>query len=434
MFYTIAKDDLGNVSAKSGTYSINVDTVNNAPVITGSWDDVQGGVYNGLVGNGGVTNDRTLDLRGTAEPGSVVYIVIDNYGTVSGSVTAGADGKWSYPVATNYNMTYNFHAYSVDAAGMGKTQEMRTYGLESLMQSDQRFGHGKHWPLPTTAPRPFNASQPEKNIIAFSLYGDQPRYCETLIKNIEAATSLFPGWRCRVYLDNSVPQHVWQRLQAAGAQLVDMSHERGIYPTLWRFLVMDDPQVERFLVRDADSLLSEREQVCVEAWLGSPCYFHHMRDYFTHTELLLAGMWGGCGGVIPDVEGMMRDFVSRYKGSARFTDQYFLKAVLWSTVRQSILNHDDIFGFHHAEPWPAHPPVRWKAEHFHVGSNAGFTILAGPSAKNDGETETVVLKIEGNAWRYMANVRQGQWKLPVPFFLADDFRSGKLQVDVVTRR
>ena len=316
---------------------------------------------------------------------------------------------------------------------MGKIQEMRTYGLESLMQSDRRFGHGKRWPLPTTPLRPFNASQPEKNIISFSLYGDRPRYCETLIKNVEAATSLFPGWRCRVYLDDSVPQHVWQRLQTAGAQLVDMSHEKGIYPTLWRFLVMDDPLVERFLVRDADSLLSEREQVCVEAWLRSPCYFHHMRDYFTHTELLLAGMWAGCGGVIPNVEGLMRDFVSRYKGSARFTDQYFLKAVLWPTVRQSLLNHDDIFGFYHAEPWPSHPPVRWKAEHFHVGSNAGFTILAGPSAKNDGEKETVVLKIEGSARHYTADVHQGQWKLPVPFFLADDFRSGKLQVEVVTR-
>ncbi|QPK02580.1 Ig-like domain repeat protein [Enterobacter mori] len=117
MFYTIAKDDLGNVSGKSATYSINVDTVNNAPVILGSYDDVQGGVYNGLVGNGGVTNDRTLDLRGTAEAGSVVYIVIDNYGTVAGSVTAGADGKWSFPLTTNYNMTYDFHAYSIDKAG-----------------------------------------------------------------------------------------------------------------------------------------------------------------------------------------------------------------------------------------------------------------------------------------------------------------------------
>ncbi|QBC00801.1 Ig-like domain-containing protein [Enterobacter cloacae] len=116
-FQAYSVDVAGNRSANSANFAITVDTVNNAPVITGSWDDVQGGVYNGLVGNGGVTNDRTLDLRGTAEPGSVVYIVIDNYGTVSGSVTAGADGKWSYPVATNYNMTYNFHAYSVDAAG-----------------------------------------------------------------------------------------------------------------------------------------------------------------------------------------------------------------------------------------------------------------------------------------------------------------------------
>jgi hypothetical protein len=60
-----------------------------------------------------VTNDRTPELRGTAEAGSVVYIVIDNYGTV-GSVTAGADGKWSFPTTTNYNQTYNFHAYSID--------------------------------------------------------------------------------------------------------------------------------------------------------------------------------------------------------------------------------------------------------------------------------------------------------------------------------
>jgi len=115
MFYTIAKDDLGNVSAKSATYSLNVDTVNAAPVITGAYDDVAGGVYNGLVANGGVTNDKTPELRGTAEAGSVVYISAD--GNLLNSVTAGADGKWTYTVATNYNKTYNFDAYSIDKAG-----------------------------------------------------------------------------------------------------------------------------------------------------------------------------------------------------------------------------------------------------------------------------------------------------------------------------
>ena len=194
---------------------------------------------------------------------------------------------------------------------------------------------------------------------------------------------------------------------------------------------MDDPQVERFLVRDADSLLSEREQVCVEAWLRSPFYFHHMRDYFTHTELLLAGMWGGCGGAIPNVKGMMRQFTAGYRGSTRFTDQYFLKVALWPTVRQSILNHDEIFAFHHAQPWPAHPPIRWNAAHFHVGSNAGFTVLAGASEKADGEKQAVALRIEGVSYHYTAVVQNGQWQLPIPFFLADGFRAGEVKVEAI---
>ncbi|MGS6185178.1 hypothetical protein, partial [Enterobacter sichuanensis] len=74
-FQAYSIDKAGNRSVNSTNFAITVDTVNAAPVITGSWDDVQGGVYNGLVGNGGVTNDRTLDLRGTAEAGSVVYII-----------------------------------------------------------------------------------------------------------------------------------------------------------------------------------------------------------------------------------------------------------------------------------------------------------------------------------------------------------------------
>lgn len=314
---------------------------------------------------------------------------------------------------------------------MGKTDEMQAYGLESLTLSDRRFRQATVWPLPSTSPAPFQAVNPEKNIISFSLFGAQPRYCETLIKNIETAADLFPAWRCRVYLDGSVPQHVWQRLAQAGASLVDMSREKTLYPTLWRFLVMDDPQVERFLVRDADSLLSEREQACVEAWLDSPFYFHHMRDYFSHTELLLAGMWGGCGGILPNVDLLMRQFMADYRGSARFTDQYFLKVALWPTVRQSILNHDEIFMFHHAQPWPAHSPVRWKTEHFHVGSNAGYILMAGATEKADGEKQTVALRINGASYRYAAEVRKGQWTLPVPFFLADGYRAGEVKVEII---
>ena len=62
---------------------------------------------------------------------------------------------------------------------------------------------------------------------------------------------------------------------------------------MWRFLVLDDHEVDRFLIRDADSLISKREVAAIEAWQQSDKRFHLMRDYFSHTELLLAGMWGG---------------------------------------------------------------------------------------------------------------------------------------------
>lgn len=310
-----------------------------------------------------------------------------------------------------------------------KHDEVARYGLESLQKSDATFSKGQKAALPSAAPPPFHRSNPAENIIAFSLFGDQPRYCETLIKNIEVARELYPDWICRIYLDDSVPQHVWQRLQQPNSQLVDMSQEKMLFPTLWRFLVMDDPSVKRFIVRDADSLLSEREVAAVEAWLNSPYWFHHMRDYFTHTELLLAGMWGGCHGVFRNVEQQMRDFIAQYQGSERFTDQYFLKVALWPTVRDSLLSHDDIFHFHQAQPWPTHQPIRWQTNSFHVGSNAGFSSMAGVVDNAENGWQRVEITYDGKSWTYPAKIQnETEWVLPMPFFLIDAWKAGKLTV------
>lgn len=312
---------------------------------------------------------------------------------------------------------------------LDKPDEVARYGLASLMHSDARFSAGQKQPFPADAPPAFNPHNPAENSIAFSLYGNQPRYCETLIKNVEVARELYPAWHCRVYLDESVPQHVWQRLQQAGAQLVDMSHEKEIQPTLWRFLVMDDSTVRRFIIRDADSLLSEREAAAVQAWLDSPFWFHHMRDYFTHTELLLAGMWGGCHGVFRNLAQQMRDFMARYTGNQRFTDQYFLKVALWPTVRTSLLSHDDLFHFHQAQPWPAHAPVRWQTDHFHVGSNAGYASMTGKATAPCNGTQQVELACGDQSWCYPARVvNEREWVLPMPFFLIDAWKAGELTV------
>ena len=311
---------------------------------------------------------------------------------------------------------------------LGNKDEVRRYGHESLVVADESVKHCNKWELPQTPLKPFDANHPEKNIIAFSLYGDQPRYCETLIENASLAREFYPAWTCRVYLDQSVPGHVQTRLQSAGMQIFDMSGEKEILPTLWRFLVMDDPSVERFIVRDADSLLSEREAAAVEEWLGSPFHFHHMRDYFSHTELLLAGLWGGVQGCFPPVEGMMRAFVRQYQGSERFTDQAFLRQVLWTTIRESLLSHDDIFGFHQARSWPPHKQIRWQHVPFHVGSNTAYSSLGGPSELPEGGRQPVDLVRNDLTVRYHAPVKDGKWTLGIPFFLIDEFKNGAMHV------
>lgn len=316
---------------------------------------------------------------------------------------------------------------------LGRPDEVRQYGLRALREADERYRHGERWALPATPP-PFNAHAPERNIIAYSLFGAQPRYCESEILNAHLARELFPAWTCRVYLDNSVPAHVQARLREAGAQVVDMGdHPYGDIPaTLWCFLVMDDPHVDRFLVRDADALLSEREVPAVEAWLASGRFFHHIRDYFSHTELLLAGLWGGCTGVLPPIAPKMRAYTAAYRGAARFTDQAFLREVLWPTVRESILNHDELFGFHGAEPLPAHAPLRWETSDFHVGSNAAYRSIGGKTATAEGAMVRVEFtRANETPFCYDAPVRGGEWRLNLPFFMVNEIEAHRLQVRVL---
>ena len=315
---------------------------------------------------------------------------------------------------------------------LGRSDELRKYGLRSLTEADALCRQGERWPLPTTPPR-FDPNTRNRNIISYSLFGALPRYCETAIMNALVARELYPAWTCRFYLEASVPEHVQRRLRDAGAEIVAMDQDncRAIPATLWRFFVMDDPDVDRYIVRDADSLLSEREVAAVDEWLASDRLFHHMRDYFTHTELLLAGLWGGCARVTPPVAPLITAFLASYQGAARFTDQQFLRTVLWPTVRESILNHDELFGFHDAHPFPSHPPIRWRTDQFHVGSNAGYSAIGGPSSQPDGASQVIELVgTDSPAIHYDAAVHQGNWTLSVPFFIADAIRSQDLRVTV----
>ncbi|MGY8997229.1 MAG: tetratricopeptide repeat protein, partial [Alphaproteobacteria bacterium] len=131
------------------------------------------------------------------------------------------------------------------------------------------------WDIPETTNPSDNAPSPATHIIAYSLWGADARYIDTLRRNVRLARDLYPGWSCRIYHDDTVPADALSALKSGGAELIAVNDRHvGKEGLLWHFLVAGDPKVERYLVRDADSLLTVRERVAVDDWLASGKPFH----------------------------------------------------------------------------------------------------------------------------------------------------------------
>ncbi len=248
--------------------------------------------------------------------------------------------------------------------------DAKAAGSRSLTLKDQQAPAplGK---LTYSPPPPFDASRPERNIIAYSLWGSNPRYVEGAYRNAWLVRDLYPGWTCRFYCDTTVPQRVRSTLEKLGCQLVVAQQPpRQFYEGyFWRFMVWSDPQVDRFLIRDSDSLLSVREKAAVDEWLESDRSFHVMRDFYGHTELILAGMWGGVAGRLPPIQELIAAF--RPTGSvARAIDQIFLRQMVWPLIRSDVLIHDSIYTLFGARPFP---PQAWCEPGFHVGQDFAAT-------------------------------------------------------------
>ena len=255
---------------------------------------------------------------------------------------------------------------------LGRIDEARNAGNECLRLKDgEANGPAKN--LSGVEVPPFDPTNPDKNLISFSLYGAAPAHCDGAVRNAMAAQFLYPEWRCRFYVDESVPKRVIDRLLKVGAKVVRVGGlPAGRFGTFWRFLVADDETVDRYLVRDCDACLNLRERAAVDAWLASDRHFHVMRDGLTHTEAMLAGMWGGVRSALPPLQQEIIEFC-RTAPFSRTADQLFLREKIWPTVRQSVLAHDSEFALRDSQPFPtglnpagprvgqavSNPPVRW---------------------------------------------------------------------------
>lgn len=254
---------------------------------------------------------------------------------------------------------------------LGRPDQAVPFGRRALEAKHRLFGAmPRLMEVPSAPPPAFNPSNPGENVIAYSLWGNEPRYHVPLLENTRILRHVFPAWTMRVYHDATVDPAYLAMLRERGVDLRPMTLPPDLpvhRKLLWRFDVASDPAVRRFLCRDADSLLTVKERVAIDAWLQSTFHFHAMRDWYTHTDLLLAGMWGGVGGLLPPVATLL----GAYRGwrvEHNHVDQDLLSETVWPIVRDHVLIHDSVFApCLGSVPFP---PFGALPADMHVGQNA----------------------------------------------------------------
>jgi hypothetical protein len=189
-----------------------------------------------------------------------------------------------------------------------------------------------------------------KKIISFSIWGSNPKYTLSAFKNIELAKKLYSDWICRFYVDETVPKEIREDLHDE-AEIIVMPRSDGNYGMFWRFLPLDDLEVERFIVRDTDSRLNIRERAAVKEWEESGKCFHLMRDNKSHNVVPICGaMWGATKDFRPGYENLLKKWLSlnghrvfsHPRGKYFYTDQLFLAEIIWPLIINKHIAHESV--------------------------------------------------------------------------------------------
>ncbi len=181
------------------------------------------------------------------------------------------------------------------------------------------------------------------HVVAFSLYGSDPRYVKGGLLNVETYRQHFPEYACRFYVAEDVPSATVGELRGAGAEIAIMA-AGGIDATymFWRFLASEDLSKRRFLIRDIDSAATARERALHDRWIASGRRWWILRDHYSHAMRMMGGMWGGhtSAKLISPLLSRLWRYGNHYN-----RDQKFLSEAVYPLIRHDAQVQDIISRF-----------------------------------------------------------------------------------------
>jgi hypothetical protein len=183
------------------------------------------------------------------------------------------------------------------------------------------------------------------NIFSFSLYGNERKYTEGLLENIKLINHNYPLWHIWVYLGDDVrPETKALYSPYFNVTLIEINVS-GLLTKFFRYFPIDSPDVDICIVRDADSRVNDRDNICIKDFIDSDKLFHIIRDHPNHRHLIMAGMWGikkGC--LTESINGLFS--IWKQSNTIDFwSDTKFLVDYIYPRIKNKCLIHDDLNHF-----------------------------------------------------------------------------------------
>ena len=210
---------------------------------------------------------------------------------------------------------------------------------------------------------------PPKKVIAYSLYGNNPRYLDVVDRTVKDAHRVYPEWTVRVFVP---AEYDVSPLQKHNMDVCVVTGTKCPDPMWFRMYFMNDSPADYTLVRDLDSLLTKREARAVDAWIASGRPMHVMRDSKDgHDHAINGGMFGvhNSGGI------NWRSILNAHlKGRGYGADLNVLASAVFGKAipKSSILQHD------------SHTCVKWGAQPFPDNDLDDGKHYVGESVRKDG--------------------------------------------------
>lgn len=230
----------------------------------------------------------------------------------------------------------------------------------------QYFGHTSA--LPISSQKAFWKSPKEARVIAFSLFGKNPIYYKGLLDFLKSFKTLKrvnnvtePVWGLetfvpRVYvpkgklkpIEGELEDSQIKELLDAGCEIVFVDNglnKAGKDATFWRFMIAAEPMPEgqkiRYLLRDADWIMTGSEAFAIGEWMASGHQYHRAHLIPICLGPLTASWWGGSHtgkGEFSDLQQAMNYFPYRMRYG---DDELFLRDMMWPKMKASgsVLTH-----------------------------------------------------------------------------------------------